>query len=41
MSLIINMFAGPGAGKSTTEEELFYKLKHDGYNVELVIEEEE
>ena len=38
MSLIINMFAGPGAGKSTTAAGLFYKLKHDGYNVELVTE---
>jgi hypothetical protein len=32
------MFAGPGAGKSTTAAGLFYKLKHDGYNVELVTE---
>lgn len=38
MSLIVNMFAGPGAGKSTTAAGLFYKLKHLGYNVELVTE---
>lgn len=38
MSLIINMFAGPGAGKSTTAAGLFYHLKQRGFNVELVTE---
>lgn len=36
--LIINMFAGPGAGKSTSSAGLFYKMKLLGYNVELINE---
>lgn len=35
---VINFFAGPGAGKSTTACGLFYQLKIAGYNVELVTE---
>lgn len=38
MSLIVNLFAGPGAGKSTTAAALFAKLKMDGYDAELVTE---
>lgn len=35
---VINMYAGPGAGKSTTAAGLFYKMKRAGYSVELVTE---
>lgn len=35
---VINLFAGPGAGKSTTAAGLFAKMKRAGYNVELVTE---
>lgn len=35
---IINIFGGPGAGKSTTAAGLFYKMKQKGLNVELVTE---
>jgi hypothetical protein len=35
---VINLFAGPGAGKSTTAAELFYRMKHSGYKVELITE---
>jgi len=35
---VINLFAGPGAGKSTTAAGLFYEMKHQGYKVELVTE---
>lgn len=38
MTLIVNLFAGPGAGKSTTAAGVFYKLKSLGKNVELVTE---
>lgn len=34
----INLFAGPGAGKSTTASLLFSQLKRRGYNAELVTE---
>lgn len=34
MTLIVNLFAGPGAGKSTTRAGVFHKLKLAGYNVE-------
>jgi adenylate kinase family enzyme len=30
---VINLFAGPGAGKSTTAAALFSKMKWKGYNV--------
>lgn len=35
---VINLWGGPGAGKSTTAAGLFYKMKKAGYNVELVTE---
>lgn len=36
--IVINLFAGPGAGKSTTASALFTLLKRAYYNVELVSE---
>ena len=36
--LVVNLFAGPGAGKSTTAASTFALLKLGGYNVELVTE---
>ncbi len=36
--LIVNMFGGPGCGKSTTAAGVFSRLKLDGYNVEYVSE---
>lgn len=38
MTKVINLFGGPGCGKSTLAAELFVKLKRDGKNVELVRE---
>lgn len=38
MTRVINLFAGAGAGKSSAASQLFYMMKHDGYNVELVTE---
>lgn len=38
MTLVINLFAGPGAGKSTTAAGLFYAMKKKGMSVELVTE---
>lgn len=38
MSTVINLWGGPGTGKSTTAAELFALMKHDGYSVELVRE---
>lgn len=38
MTKIINLFAGPGAGKSTTAAGLFHLLKLRGVNCELVHE---
>lgn len=38
MSLVINMLAGPGTGKSTMAGGIFNKLKTNGYNVEYVQE---
>jgi hypothetical protein len=35
---VINLFAGPGSGKSTTAAGLFYLLKNAGSNSELVTE---
>lgn len=35
---VINLFAGPGAGKSTTAAGLFYKMKRNGISVEIVTE---
>jgi hypothetical protein len=34
LTLVVNLFAGPGAGKSTTRAGVFHHLKLDGYNVE-------
>jgi nicotinamide riboside kinase len=34
----INLFGGPGSGKSTTAAELFARLKRDGHKIELVRE---
>lgn len=36
--IVINLFAGPGAGKSTTCAGLFYKLKMMGVNCEMALE---
>lgn len=38
MTKIINLWAGPGAGKSTIAAQLFSELKWAGVNVELVTE---
>ena len=35
---VINLFAGPGSGKSTTAAGLFYHMKLEGFSVELVTE---
>ncbi len=35
---VINLFAGPGAGKSTTAAGIFHLMKLEGYKVELVTE---
>ena len=35
---VINIFGGPGVGKSTTAAGLFYQMKSQGYNVEYVTE---
>jgi len=34
--LIVDFFAGPGAGKSTTAADVFAKLKWRGVNAELI-----
>lgn len=36
--IVINLFGGPGAGKSTQAADLFAELKKMGYNAELVRE---
>lgn len=38
MALVINLFGGPGTGKSTTMARLFADLKSEGYNCEMVSE---
>lgn len=38
MTLVINLVAGPGAGKSTTAAGVFYELKQADVNCELVTE---
>ncbi len=35
---VINLFGGPSIGKSTQAAGLFYEMKKQGYNVELVTE---
>lgn len=37
-TLIVNLFAGPGTGKSTTASGVFFELKSKGVNAELVTE---
>ena len=37
-ALVLNLFGGPGCGKSTTMARLFADLKTRGYNVEMVSE---
>lgn len=37
-TVVINFFAGPGCGKSTTAADLFAYMKHSNLNVELVRE---
>jgi len=38
MTIIINLYGGPGTGKSTTSADLFAQLKREGVNAELVSE---
>lgn len=38
MTIVINLFAGPGASKSTTAAGVFHQLKKAGMSVELVAE---
>ena len=38
MAIIVNLFGGPGCGKSTTAAYVFSKLKMQGVNAELVTE---
>lgn len=38
MAVVINLFGGPGSGKSTTMARLFSDLKQMGYNCEMVTE---
>ena len=38
MTVVINLYGGPGAGKSTTAADLFAKMKYAGLNAELVRE---
>lgn len=38
MTIVINFFAGPGSGKSTTAAALYSEMKLQGYSVELVRE---
>ena len=38
MTLVVNLFAGPGTGKSTTAADVFSRLKRAGVNAELVHE---
>lgn len=36
--ILINLFAGPGVGKSTAASGIFHKMKTKGYSVEIVHE---
>lgn len=38
MCIVVNLWGGPGCGKSTTMAHLFSELKIQGYNVEMVSE---
>lgn len=35
---VVNLYAGPGTGKSTTAAALFAELKYRGYNTEMILE---
>ena len=37
-TLIINLYGGPGTGKSTTCADIFARLKHKGVNCEMALE---
>lgn len=37
-TIIINLYGGPGVGKSTLSSGLFHEMKKQGYSVELVTE---
>ena len=37
-TILINIYGGPGAGKSTTAAGVFYELKKNGYDCGLVTE---
>lgn len=38
MTIVVNLLAGPGSGKSTTAAGIFYHLKQNDVNAELVTE---
>jgi hypothetical protein len=38
MTLVVNLFAGPGVGKSTAAAGVFYHLKQMGHNIEMAPE---
>ena|SRR5437762_2075314 len=38
MTIVVNLFAGPGTGKSTTAAALFAELKYEGITTELASE---
>ena len=38
MAIVINLFAGPGVGKSTTAARIFSELKMKGVNCEMALE---
>ena len=38
MAIVINLFAGPGVGKSTTAARVFAELKLKGVNCEMALE---
>ena len=38
MAIVINLFAGPGVGKSTTAARIFLELKMKGVNCEMALE---
>ena len=37
-TIVVNIFGGPSAGKSTTSAGIFYELKRQGIRCELVTE---
>lgn len=38
MAIVVNLFAGPGVGKSTTAARVFAELKMNGVNCEMALE---